>query len=140
MKSEVVLLYWEDLNASELNAMKIIKFMGGTVKLVRLINEGLTDEESFKTEFRCLITSAQTLSKLGNKSQGGVELKRRLMNLASDVLIYGFESTPSHNVLLQRLSSGGLVGVQSVNSTEYEFRVAMDARKICRQFTGLSFR
>ncbi len=140
MKSEVVLLYWEDLNASELNAMKIIKFMGGTVKLVRLINEGLADEESFKTEFRCLITSAQTLSKLGNESQGGVELKRRLMNLASNVLIYGFESTPSHNVLLQRLSSGGLVGVQSVNSTEYEFRVAMDARKICRQFTGLSFR
>ena len=138
VNGEAMLLYWEDPNASELNVMKIIKFMGGTVKLVRWLQKGLTYQESFTSARGCLITSAQTLSRVSNTMQRSLGLRKVLMSMASNVLVYGFEPIPAHNLLLQELTLGGLLGVRSLRSGDHKFRVTQDSRNICRQFTGLS--
>jgi hypothetical protein len=142
MDSEVTLLYRENLDTSELNVMKIAKFLGGTIKLVQLTGEALVNEESLKNLVSadgCLITSAQTLSEASNQKQSALGWRRLLMSSASKILVYGFEATPNHNLILQELTSGGFLGVEALRPGASEFRVGQDSRKICRQFTGLSF-
>ena len=139
MNSDAVLLYREDLKASEQNAMKIINSMGGNVSPVRLSQGGVLCEESVERSAGGLIVSAQTLLEVNNRSQGGVGLRRMLMGLAPNVLIYGFEPIPLHNQLLEEMTLGGLLGVQSLRSGDCKIRVAEDSPEISQQFTGLSF-
>jgi len=61
------------------------------------------------------------------------------MNSASNVLVYGFEPTLSHNRILEELTSGDFLGVEPSRPGISEFRVEQDSRQICKQFAGLAF-
>ena len=67
MESVINLLYWEKLHASELNAMKIARFMGREIKPVQLTRESLNGSQSLHNSLpadACVVTSAHTLSEV----------------------------------------------------------------------------
>ena len=140
MKSDAVLLYRNKLTPSDLHLMKIINFMGGSVNPVQVQQNGLACEE-FTSKFSgCLVVSAQTLTEVSIEAGIGLGLRRALLSAGSKALVYGFEPIPSHNRLLQELTSGGLIGAQQLKAGGYNFQIAEDSREICGQLTGLSFR
>jgi hypothetical protein len=142
MESAVTLLYWEHLGPSELNLTKIVKFLGGTIKLMKLTTEVAEHPERLKSAIPtvgCLITSAQTLAKLGGDNWRGVGRQRLLIGLAANVLVYGFQPTPGESQVLRELTSDSLVGVEPLPTGGRKISVAQDSRKVCRQFSGLSF-
>lgn len=138
MSSDVVLLYSENLSDSEINIIKIINFMGGTVIPIQL-RHGSACEESAERVGGCLIVSAKTLSEIKIPIKGEMKLQQVLMGLAPNLLVYGFESVSRHNRILEELTFGCLSGVQTLASQFCRFRVAENYPEISQQFTGLDF-
>ncbi len=142
MGNAVILLYWEQLSPSELNLTKIVKFLGGTIRHVKLTAEMVGHPEGLKSEVeagRCLITSAQTLAQLLDSFRQGPEWRQLLKALTANVLVYGFEPTQSDSQILRELTSDSLVGVEPFQTGGLKINVTPDSRKICKQFSGLSF-
>jgi hypothetical protein len=137
VKSDVILLYRNDLTPSDLHLMKIINFMGGSVTPVQVQQNGLAREELTSGFGGCLIASAQTLSKVSGEVGMGLELRKALLSAGSKALIYGFEPIPSHNRLLHELTSGGLIGVQQLQAGDYNFKIAEDSRNLWAALSDL---
>src|SRR5262245_59639156 len=120
--------------------MKIINFMGCSVTPVELQQNGLACEELSLGFSDCLIGSAQTLSEVSVEEGMGLGLRRALHRAGSKAMVYGFEPIPSHNRLLDELTSGGLLGVKQLHAGDYNVKIAENSREMCGQLTGLSFR
>jgi len=140
MNRAISLAYWENLGTSELNIIKIVEFLGGTVRLVRLTTEVARHPDSdkaFLTKSNCLITSAQALANLRKEIHGTMELLTCLADPGAKVFIYGFEPVSGHDSLLRELTAGALVAVEPSPAANRRIDVASD--HICRQLSGLSF-
>src|SRR5437867_5088851 len=142
MENTMTLLYWDQPGPAELNVMRIVQFLGASVRLLKLTRDGPLDEEvpdRRGADGRCLITSAETISQIARQGKGYAGLRRLLGTPASNAFVYGFEPIASHGSLLQELTSGSIAGVESLQSEDLTFRVDQGARDICRQFSRLSF-
>ena len=140
--ADTTLLCWENPDVSELNLIKIVKFFGGTINLTKLTG-GMAGHpehlERLVPACERLITSARTLAKLGGESQHDTRWQPLLTALAPNVLVYGFEPTPSHGQVLRTLTSEAIAGVEAIESAGRKINVAADFRAACRQFSGVSF-
>jgi len=133
---EVSLLYWEKLGVPETNLMKIIRFMGGSVKLVKLTAEGNQEEFGHLVPAcRRLVLSAQALGRMARLA-GWREF---LMGLSQNILVYGFGANQADGALLRELSRGSLSGVAPAPAKGGRITVGTGARKICVQMSGLGF-
>lgn len=139
--SEVVVLCWDTPAKSDRNAYKIAAFLGAEATFVSLTTTVLIDGASIRKivpTCACLIVEAETLAKAVDAMREGATGIRDLTNLADYVLIYGFQPTERHGVILRALSSGGLLGVHPLPNADAKFHVAENQRAWCRQFSGLS--
>lgn len=142
MESVINLLYWETLQASELNAMKIAKFMGREIRPVELTKDSRNDPQYLHDSLpvdACVIASAQTLSEICGPEHGVGESLGILRRVTANGFVYGFEPTQEHGGVLRELTAGSFIGVESLKPGNSTFRVGQDSRDICRQFAGLSF-
>ncbi|MGP8052756.1 MAG: hypothetical protein ACLQAH_02940 [Limisphaerales bacterium] len=140
--AEVTLLCWENPGASELNLTKVVKFLGGTVKMVTLTGEMAGKPECLERLLpRCtrLMASAHTLAKLAGKAQRRTPWQLILGSQGRQVLVYGFDQNPDKVRLLKELTSDSLVGLEGIPSLGRRINVTQDFRAGCRQLSGLSF-
>ncbi|HWW00446.1 MAG TPA: hypothetical protein VNZ64_12170 [Candidatus Acidoferrum sp.] len=140
--SAVTLLYAENLAPSELNVIKIVEFLGGTVKAVKLTGELVRNPHALKSQVPAggrLIARAHTLAKLAGENSQGEVLRAALTGLGASVLVYGFGQTPGGSEVLRALTAGSLAGVEPAPTAGQRIRVVSDARDICRQLSGLDF-
>src|SRR5262249_5401566 len=136
----ISLLYRENLGASELNIIKIVEFLGGTVRTVQLTEGTARHPNGLKgrgTPSRCLITSSRAFASLRKEFGGTMVRQPGLANLAAKVLVYGFEPTSGDAELLRELTDGALVAVEPSLATNRKIDVAQEP--LCRQLSGLSF-
>src|SRR5262245_39673693 len=133
MHSTVSLLYQDPLGISELNIIKIVEFLGGTVRTVKLTGETVRHPDRLKalvTPGGCLITGAQTLASLRKAWGGRLGWQPGLADLGAKILVYGFESTPGNVELLRELTAGALVAIELSPATNRQIDVAQ--APICR--------
>lgn len=140
LTSDVVVLCWETPTKSERNAHKIAAFLGADATFVSLADAALSNGTAvLKSGSRrpCLIVEAKTLAKVVEGRTGARGLQS-LIDLAEHVFIYGFQPTDSQAALLEKLSSGGLLGVQPSTDTGVKLHIGRGHREWCHQFSGLS--
>ena len=140
MNSTITLLYWETLGASERHVIKIIEFLGGSVRTIPLTGatawplDGLT---ALGMSGRGLIISARALAHL---RQGSGKTRGRqpgLADLAAQVLVYGFAPVSGDAALLRELTADALVAVEPLSAEHRKIEVVQEP--LCRQLAGLSF-
>jgi hypothetical protein len=132
---QVILLSGSQTEWSDSNVIKIVEFMGGSVRTVRPAAGGQAALEESIGSGACVIAQAKTFASAINADQ----LLQSVTRSAANCLIYGFDSVPEHARLISKLTCSSLKGVQSADSAEAQFSVAADGREIGRQFTGLTF-
>src|SRR5260370_9315639 len=141
LSSKVVVLCWDRPAESDRRAFKSTAFLGADVAFVSLNGAVLDDAESVRKlvpKCACLIVDAQTLAKSADLLQNGVSGIIRLVDLAANVFIYGFQPTDRHEAILRSFSGGGLAPVQPLSSSEDTFKVAGGQRERCGRFSELS--
>jgi len=138
VNNEVILLYWREPEVSQLNAAKVIAFMGAKARLVDLAQVMMDQGEpaqSTSAASPCMIVSANTLIQAVKHSRTLAPV--RLINLAANLLIYGFKATPEHSRIVREITDGGFSGVESLRKGETRFNVE-GPRELCRHFAGLN--
>lgn len=129
MNQCVTFLHRAAPGTAERNLMKLVEFMGGTVRPVELVGEPGRQAEILKSLIPAngiVIASAACISP---------ELREMLLNLEANVLVYGFDATePSAKALK------GIAGeYASVVRVPNEARVNVAAqRDVCGSLAGLS--
>jgi len=135
------LLHWQELDASERHAARIVEFAGGEIRFVGLDGGSLvsgTSPDYLVPSGDSVLVRAGALTALLNRHPSGTGILRTILRRASQCLVYGFEPVPEHNRLLRELTADGLVGVAELPAGNASFSVSADAREVCRQFSGLS--
>ena len=131
MNTNVTLLTVDDAGAMERNLVKIVEFMGGTIRLAKLARdqrgEGATLDDLVPSG-GCVIAHASALEN---------RLLPSLRQRNAHLLVYGFDSTQRSSDLLKTLTDDCLIGVEQQVSGE-KIRVA-SCREICRQVSSLEF-
>jgi len=130
MQHCVTLLNFEELGPTKLNLLKIIDLMGGSVRILNLVNDKNVNMDHLRNLVSaggCVIVNARTLSP---------RLRIILLELKSKVLIYGFNSTQQAKELLKFLTNGTVADIETHNTEP--IRVA-DCREVCGQMAGLIF-
>jgi hypothetical protein len=119
MSSDTVILFHDgELGPAELNVMKIAEFMGFEIR-----------------HERCLPTGGRVITNAENLSR----LLESVRQSGADVFVYGFEPTAHHSQVLQNLTGGGILGVETQEGSNQKYRVGTDSRALCRQFAALDF-
>jgi hypothetical protein len=137
IKNEVILLYWREPEVSQLNAAKIVEFMGAKARLVDLTQFTLNRGEPAQSALAaspCMIVSADTLAQAVKQSH--IWAPAKLINLAANLLIYGFTTTPEHSRIAREITDGGFSGVEGLRKGDTRFSVE-GPRELCRHFAGL---
>jgi hypothetical protein len=138
----MVLLYWRRPEATELNVVKLVDFMGGQIKLVNVGGESQSDTDFYRRTIPVgaqIIAHASTLAQMAERNPSGKDGLQSLTTVASKCLVYGFEPTPQHTQLLSKLTGHGLEAVAELSSAETEFHIEPNTRDICGHFSGLTF-
>lgn len=138
---EVVVLCWNAPADSDCNAHKIATFLGAEATFVCLTSAVLSDAAALRKlvpRCTCLIVDATTLANVADAMKSGVSGLHNLIGLAKHIFIYGFQPTDRHGAILQALSSGGLLGIQTLPDTTAKFQVTDGHREWCSQLSGLS--
>jgi hypothetical protein len=141
MENQVYLLYWDLLDASELNVARIVEFLGGTINTVKLTSELSKSPKLLHGAIpncKRLILSAKTLARLDGANAGLGEA-RQWLDLTPNVLVYDFESTQSDTEVLRRLTSGSFAGINALSTDRRKITVTANCPRVCRQFSGLGF-
>ena len=137
---DVVVLSWKTTTSSDNNARKMAEFMGAEVEAVSLA--AARDVESIKQSVppcTALIVHIETLAQIADEL-GTAPGLLTLTDRAAHLFIYGLGSTDRHGPILQILSSGSLIGLETLPANEGTFRVADTHREWCGPFAGLSIR
>jgi hypothetical protein len=138
----ITLLYWQELDASELNAVNLVAFMGGEIRCLDLSAGMQANGEIWGDVIPAkanVIACADTLVELTAKHSRGAEMLGQLMERAAKCFIYGFEANAAHGKLANYLTSGGLADVAELPVGAALFSVAPEAHEICKAFAGLTF-
>jgi hypothetical protein len=141
LTSEVIVLCWKVPASSESNARKIAEFLGAKVTLVSLATAAFSGVDPIRRlvpSCGCLIVDVETLAQAADAMETGVNGLRVLIDLAEHVFVHGFQATKRHSRIVRTLSSGGLLGLQSLEASVAKFRVADGHPQWCGQFSGLS--
>lgn len=113
----VRVLYSRTAGASELNAVKIVEFLGVNAQLLPI-------EHAEPGAGDCWIASATTLA-------SGVAPK------VGRGFIYGFDV--GNSTVLRELTGGAMNSLEPMAHGRRRYRVEQNARNICRQLSGVSF-
>ncbi len=135
----VIVLCWRTPSGGDDNARGIAEFLGAEVEVVSVASA--PDIQSFSQSVSIgaiLIVHANTLAAMAEAVETGIDGLLDVIDLASHVFVYGFESSESHAAILKKLSSGGLLGLKALPSSETTFHISDDHRDLCEQFSGLS--
>ncbi len=112
--------------------------MGAQVSVVSLATaRDIDSAKQLVPPCAALILHIETLIRMAEALGTELSWLPCLIDAAPHVFLYGFEPTDRHASLLRALSSGGLLGLESLPN-ETTFDVADGYREWCRQFSGLS--
>jgi hypothetical protein len=141
MTSDVIILCWDRPTAADVSAQKIASFLGASTSYLSL-SAGEPFDKVYgnqQARSRCLVAHAETLARVAEGlSTDTKDVGTVLGELTDAAFIYGFESGIRHQSLLQRLSDGGLVGLQPLIHPRAAFHVTKNFREACGPFSGLS--
>jgi hypothetical protein len=138
--ANVAVLVWETAMAVDENARKLASFLGAEAAILPVSSACTVDAiRQLIPPGAAVVVRAEVLERLA-ESLGGHSALATLFGRGSQVLVYGFEATPSNALLLRVLSGEALKGVDGLPQFVQGFTVASNHRNDCGAFSGLSVR
>lgn len=137
--NKATVLCWKSPGISEMRAGRIAEFLGAEARIVAMA--AVSDRESVSglaLPGAAVIVHADTLVRVSETLDRGVEALLALVGCARYVFVYGFKPIHHHTSILRTLSFGSLLGVQPLPASETAFRVSKSHRELCGPFSGLS--
>lgn len=141
--ASVIILQGAERTRSEINAAKLIELMGGEVAFVRLPEGEAAEAAHFR---QMLPRGAAIIARAGALAAAaipdGVTVARWLASVASDAsqcFLFDFEANRPCDLLLEELTGGAFLAVETPTSRAGRLEVATGEGAICRQLSGLAF-
>jgi hypothetical protein len=139
LATKVIVFCWETPMPSEDNARSIAEFMGADASVVSVATASSIDSiRRLVPPAAAVIVHADTLGRIAEVLDAGVDALLLLLESVAHILIYGFSAADCHAAILRTLSSGGLLKLEPLSATDTVFQISSGYRELFRQLSGLS--